>query len=276
VTRGRLLERTHRPRWLRSRSAGVASGVAALLLAADLPCGAEEAGDAWSASGLYAQRVRTERPERPEKEEILGIPGEMEIPPNEARKRSPGLAFLFSAAVPGGGQFYNGQRRGLVYLAVEAAAWIAHLSFRSSGNDKETEYKRFADGHWDLDRYREAAGDTACFWSLEADSLIVDFSENNRQHYYEDIGKLESYSCGWDSQTNRTEYRDLRGRSNDLLRSARTARMVVFLNHLVSAIDAFRSARSMNVDVARGTELRMDVLGDVDKPRAVVRLVHQW
>jgi hypothetical protein len=237
---------------------------------------ADESSSVYTATGLLAQRVLKDEPEKEEEEE--DVKEEVELPPeiSEPKRTSPALAFLFSAGVPGAGQFYNGNRRAFAYLAVEAVAWIAYFSFRSSGNNKEDEFKDFADVHWDLERYRASAGDSTCMWSQDADSLIVYFSENNRDHYYEDIGKLEAYACGWDSQDNRREYRDIRSESNDLKSWSRRSLMVVFLNHLVSAVDAFRTARSRELKIAPETELQMTIDGQWNRPRAVLRVVRHW
>jgi hypothetical protein len=235
----------------------------------------------WAPTGLFAQRVLQEEPEKKKEEKKEKEREEAKSRLREAPKeRSPALAFLFSAAVPGAGQFYNGNRRALVYLAVETVALVAHFSFRSSGKNKEKEYKAFADEHWSFETYRASVGDSACTgtrqWTSEADSILAYFYEHNKDHYYEDIGKLEAYACGWDSEQNRLTYRDMRGEANDLLGRARTALMVVFLNHIVSAVDAFRTARSMKMEVAPRTELKLDFAGALTNPRARVRLVHRF
>jgi hypothetical protein len=238
---------------------------------------ADESSSVYTATGLLAQRVLKDEPDKEEEREEE-VKEEVELLPeiSEPKRTSPALAFLFSAAVPGAGQFYNGNRRAFAYLAVEAVAWIAYFSFKSSGNNKEDEFKDYADFHWDLERYRASAGDSTCMWSQDADSLIVYFRDNNTDHYYEDIGKLEAYACGWDSQDNRGEYRDIRSESNDLKSWSRRSLMVVFLNHLVSAVDAFRTARSRELKIAPETELQMTIDGQWNRPRAVLRIVRHW
>lgn len=228
-------------------------------------------------TGLFAQRVLKDPKEKEEEKKDEESREEEKAPEvvSQPRRVSPALAFVFSAGVPGAGQFYNGNRRGIAYLAVEAVAWIAYFSFRSSGNSKEDDFKEFAggleDGHWLYDTYRGGE----C-WDEDSDSLIVYFAENDPDHYYEDIGKLPSYACGWDTEENRQEYRDLRNESNDLKSWSRRALMVVFLNHLASGIDAFITARSREMKVAPETELQMNIEGQWDRPRAVLRLVRHW
>jgi hypothetical protein len=63
---------------------------------------------------------------------------------------------------------------------------------------------------------------------------------NNRQQYYEDIGKISTYWSGWDSQDDRNFYRGIRAHSNNFLKNAHTAVAGAFVNRIVSAVDVLR------------------------------------
>ena len=76
-----------------------------------------------AAEAFLAQRAIREKEEDRKSEEKAA----------QAKPKSPGKALLFSAAVPGTGQLYNGAKRGFVYLGVEALSWFAYFSFHSSG-----------------------------------------------------------------------------------------------------------------------------------------------
>lgn len=221
-----------------------------------------------AAEALLAQRAIREKEEDRKSEERAA----------QAKPKSPGKALLFSAAVPGTGQLYNGSKRGFVYLGVEALSWFAYFSFHSSGEDKQHEYQDYADGHWDIDRLKAAASDTNCV--TPPDSLdiarIEEFRETNEQHYYEDVGKLEAYSCGWDSPTNRQTYRDMRKESNRLLTNARRATTVAFINHVVSAVDAFLLARKFNKHLGQGIDMKLELVADVRNPRGKVTLTKRF
>lgn len=198
--------------------------------------------------------------------------------------RPPGLAFLFSAILPGAGQLYNGNNRGFVFLGIEAAAWFTRISYVDAGNKKEDEYHSFGLRHWDYDRFRDTAGGNACQWTAEADSLIRQNYETNRKQYFDDIGQVDAYLCGWDdvdpgsesaASAHRVEYRSLRRRTNDLRDNARLALGLLVVNRIVSAVDAFRTARSRKE--AAGSDLRLEsgLEGGARGPRAVLRLVKE-
>jgi hypothetical protein len=60
------------------------------------------------------------------------------------RAPGPGKAFLFSAILPGAGQWYLGKTRWPAYLAVEAWAWIQFLDWRREGRKLQRQYKDLA------------------------------------------------------------------------------------------------------------------------------------
>lgn len=57
---------------------------------------------------------------------------------------SPGRAFLYSALVPGGGQYLQGQGRWTAYLAAELWAWIQFIGRRREGRALQDDYRDLA------------------------------------------------------------------------------------------------------------------------------------
>jgi len=98
-----------------------------------------------------------------------------------AREPEPGKAFLLSAALPGGGQWFLGQDRWPAYLAVEIWAWVQFLDRRREGRSLRKDYKDLAwlvarrvsagrrtDGGWD---YYEALTKFETSGSYDTDPL---------------------------------------------------------------------------------------------------------
>jgi hypothetical protein len=200
--------------------------------------------------------------------------------------RGPGVSFLLSAILPGAGQLYNGDQRGYLFLGIEAAAWFARLSYLDAGDRKEAEFERYADRHWSLSRYRSSSGILGCTWTAEYDSLITGFFAHNQQQYYEEVGKYARFRCGWDDfaatydpsndqalSPNRAHYRAMRKQSNDMLNHARLALGVAVVNRAVSAVDAFRTARSRSRGAGESS-LRLETgFQGGSEPRAILALV---
>ncbi|MBD3161474.1 MAG: hypothetical protein GF346_04645 [Candidatus Eisenbacteria bacterium] len=229
-----------------------------------------------------------------EEEAVRSMSGRA-VQEDPATRVPPGLAFLMSAAIPGSGQLVEGKRRAFLYLGLEAFAWISHFAWKDAGNKKEGEYEAYARRHWDLDQWRTFAyGDVdTCLDALppgvdpaDAEQTLIEFIEaGNEQHYYEDIGKLEAYRAGWDDfdcgdpeqiSANRGEYREMRSESNDFLERARLMTTIAFLNRIVSAVDAYRTARGAQVSVGENTKVRLGVGGSLSKPHARLSIHKKW
>ncbi len=160
-------------------------------------------------------------------------------------RRSPALAIALSALVPGAGELYLGmKKRAVALMAVEATAWTGYFVKRSDGLDKRAAYEAFADRHWSLGKL---LSDHPLFPGTrsigELDSLGAQVSgsgswpgyipwtskEEDKQHYYENIGKYDWYIAGWEDwdpvtqphdTALRDEYRRMRIASNDALDAA--------------------------------------------------------
>ncbi len=180
--------------------------------------------------------------------------------------KSPGKAFIFSALAPGSGQLYVGAKRGYVYLGVEAVVWTTSYFFHQSGKQKEEDYMDFADAHWT----EPALGDTVAFsptgipilYDQDHHDRITYFYQNDKGHYYEDIGKYAYYTVGWETGT-LDDYLDMRDDSNRLLKSSSYAMMAAVVNHVVSAVDALRLARSHNISLGHGVKLNLKLKGNL-------------
>jgi hypothetical protein len=223
------------------------------------------------ALGGIGDREKPEEKEKPEPDPRM---------PKPDGHRSPLKVGLMSLVVPGAGQFYNGSNSGWLFLGVEAAGWIAWASMRDTGHDIEDRYKRFADAHWSFERYRDPSFED-CPPNGHSDggvqdSTLVFLFDTRRDDYYEDIGKLDIYFCGWDSPASLAEYRDMRDDSNSFLRSARYALTAVFLNHLVSAIHAARGAAQHNARLPGGAELGLELTPGLVNPGAALTVSRRF
>jgi TM2 domain-containing membrane protein YozV len=88
------------------------------------------------------------------------------------------------------------------------------------------------------------------------------------QQYYELIGKYQQFNQGWDDATdpnftygkkvtaNFLFYSEMRGLANDYYYKAKTAAVIIVANHILSAADAYFSARAFNSKLS--AEFRME------------------
>jgi hypothetical protein len=177
--------------------------------------------------------------------------------------KSSGKAFLYNLILPGTGHLYAGYKRGWAHLGVEGLTWFTYFYYHERGLTKEDEFEAYADDHYALAQY-----DSLCNCEgTDNYETIHRFYEENKQHYYEDIGKLQQYYFGWDDyvgpegpgppsgdSANRNYYRGIRADSNNFLKNARYALVVGFVNRVVSAVDVLRLTKKEKSQLALGDD----------------------
>jgi len=159
------------------------------------------------------------------------------------RRISKTKAVLLSLLVPGAGQFYTGARgRGEVFLGAEVATWIGYFAFRTYGNWKEDDYRRYAVKYAGIDPvdkndefYRNLT-----FYDSREDYNTAGRIIDPRGPYYPPGA---DYYWFWNSPDQREYYRTLRNDSETAFRKATFMLGVSVFNRILSAIDAFRLAR---------------------------------
>ncbi len=186
----------------------------------------------------------------------------------EYKNKSPFKAFMFSLAVPGAGEYYVGHKyKAASFLAVDALLWTGYLFYNNKGNDKEDEFRSYADNEYSWQTFMQ-------WWNTLPDSVKTSYShrlpwdeQNNspifNHEYYENIGKYDQFQVGWGADginhppgsnepswmgelNQRGSYLDMRRQSNDYFSNATTSAMVSIANHIVSAFDAAISAKKFN------------------------------
>ncbi len=227
-------------------------------------------------------------------------------------EKSPGRAFLLSAIVPGAGELYAGAKwRALAFASVEAFSWIMYFNRKNKGDDAEQNYMEFADANWTLTNlyqngttnqktglsgqhgdtfgshhiYLEYNGteymghtDTLDQYLPGWDTYILngDIQPIRTRDYYENIGKYDQFSGGWEDFTLfntdpdtvylsdiRDNYLTQRKESNDALKMATNFATVIMFNHLISAFHAQIAAKNYDLEKAEKVSWQVGLLTDV-------------
>jgi hypothetical protein len=164
-------------------------------------------------------------------------------------------ALIFSAAVPGSGQVYAGRTwSGLSYAAAEVAGWFTWRALRRRADDLRDDARGFAGSPndttsaWSFVRWEQATeGDDASLRALYS---------NDRDAFDQAIASDPRYAAGWAAPADRARFSDLRRQSDRRLSQSRGAEGVLWLNHVVSALDALRATRIHNAGLGHGLELK--------------------
>lgn len=158
---------------------------------------------------------------------------------------------LYSTLMPGVGELSMGyQGRGIALMAVEVAAWTGYFLKHDDGMEGRDAYEAFADQYWtqrkfiddhplvypntgwtqdDLEQEGQAVSGSGGEWWTGYIPWVS--KEEDKQHYYENIGKYDWFVSGWsdyDPTQNpplaeselREQYVEMRNQSNDDLDDA--------------------------------------------------------
>ena len=212
-----------------------------------------------------------------------------------SQKKSPIKSALFSLAIPGAGQFSNGDYwLSAIFILAEAAFITTAVIYNNKGNNQTNFFQNYADQHWSVKTYAQwtlnhlqylnSALDPANYHVFDINGNIV-WSELNRletdigdgyshnlpqpreQQYYELIGKYPQYSHGWDdANQNDTDfhilsseflyYSDQRGEANDLYQVSARAVALIYVNHIVSALEAAWGAARFNKNLSANMRVK--------------------
>ncbi len=194
---------------------------------------------------------------------ILDVPG----------WRSEPMAFALSAAVPGAGQAYVGSSRAWWFALAEAAGWAARWISLKRGHEFKDDAAAFAGSpddttsRWSFERWTQSTGRDA--------SDLRTLYARDREAFYDRLASDPSSLAGWsgDAGSARGQFTGLRDLGDDRLAKARWAEAGLWVNHVVSAFDALRSARLRDIPLTRDTRLRLGGSWHSDGPQvsAVVR-----
>jgi hypothetical protein len=154
-------------------------------------------------------------------------------------------AFLLSLLVPGSGQFYSqSPGRGRFFLGTELAILAGYLGLRLYSDWKEEDYQLYAAAHAGVDSQGKSEN------YFEDVSLYMSMEEYNRQQLNDFREDAELYSGAdfweWDSQASRREFDSLYRASTNAGDNSVILTGLGLLNHLLSAVDAARTARLFN------------------------------
>ncbi len=188
-------------------------------------------------------------------------------------KKSPMLALLMSAVLPGWGQLYTGHTtRAKVFFTAEALIWVGYATYTVQGNMREDDYKEYASvyagvaggmgsGYYeDVADYIRNEGDDSYNQRIRRDarSLYPDDLEA-QEAYLRANGYFDNLAWDWDSEARFQHYRFLRHEASIADQHAFYMTGLMVLNRAVSAIDAAWMARRYNLHADGGPTARLSI-----------------
>jgi hypothetical protein len=170
-------------------------------------------------------------------------------------------AFLLSLLLPGAGQFYaQAPGRGRLFAGTEVGILVGYFGFRWYGDWKKEDYQLYAAAHAGVD----PRGKSDRYF--EDVSLYTSMEEYNNQQLHDFREDAVLYSGAdfweWDNDRSQREFDSLYRASSNAKDNAIIMTGLGLLNHLLSAVDAARTARAYNrqhASTAQPVRLTFDV-----------------
>ena len=158
-------------------------------------------------------------------------------------------AALYSALLPGFGEYYVGNRRkARVFFAVEAVTWIGYLSYKVYGNWKEDDLIRFASeyANANLEGKSQEFQDWVGFYDdIDQYNSLGRVQDQDRPYL---IDNFENH-WRWQSDDDKANYRNLKNSSREAFRRTNFLVGLAVVNRIVSIIDAVRDAKRSNSEI---------------------------
>ncbi|MBD3402517.1 hypothetical protein GF420_06455 [candidate division GN15 bacterium] len=158
-------------------------------------------------------------------------------------------AALYSALLPGAGQYYLGKRKKARYFfAAEALTWIGYFSFKTYSGWKEDDYVRFAQRNANArlenkdDEFRDLVGFYTSTDEYNAFGRVFD----PERPYYPDSPE---YHWQWQDEEDQKTYRHLKNRAREADRRSEFMLGVAIVDRIISVIDAIRDGQKLKKQI---------------------------
>lgn len=172
----------------------------------------------------------------------------------QASRKNPGLAILFSLILPGMGELYaDGYESGKYFTIADGVLWGVFIGFNSYANWKEDNYRSFAQSKAGV----SLDGKDENYFTNVGIYMSVD-EYNRAQELNREFGRTynhPSYYWKWSDNDQRKEYRDMWTSSESAYNNVRFAVGALVLNRLISAINAVRLVSAYNKNLNTETEV---------------------
>ncbi len=184
--------------------------------------------------------------------------------------KSVSLAALYSFLLPGMGELYAGDYSFGKYLTiVEGGLIVTLLGFDRYANWLQDDARNFAVVHAGAniagkdDTYFNALGDF--------DNVYAYNQEILRERDVNTFDPNAGYYWQWDNSANRNTYRELKVSSDERFNDTRFVAAAIAVNHLISIVDAVRTAIRHNRNISQGNafDLHADVIGGLSSPKGI-------
>ena len=190
--------------------------------------------------------------------------------------KSPAKAFFFSLLVPGLGEYYVGNHSPIKYfMGVETILWFLHTGVDRYSDILQDDYRNFASVYAGA----PVAGKQKQYF-INIGNFNDIYSYNNKKQVDRSPNRVypvnEEYFWSWDTDGDRERFKKIRIQSDYLKSQLRYISAGIFVNHLVSAMNAAFMARRWNEKIELSYSYKPHAFSDSYNPQLSVTLTYRW
>jgi hypothetical protein len=165
------------------------------------------------------------------------------------KKKSAGVAVMYSLLVPGMGELYaDGFDQGKYSLISEAALWVTYIGFQQYGAWLRDDARSFA-----VSRAGAQVNGKDAQYYVDLGNFIDTYEHNEKKLRDRELDKVYDINSDlfwkWDSDVSRQQYRQLRISSDKVFNNGKFVIGTILLNHIISAVNAARLVRMYNTSM---------------------------
>ena len=166
-------------------------------------------------------------------------------PDADIQKKSPALAILYSALLPGMGELYAGRYdSGKYFTIAEGVLWGAFTGFELYGNWQQNNYKSFAQSNGGVNLNGK---NSDYFANIANYQNILDYNKAmDLQGTYNLLYNTSTFYWNWGDDNQRKAYKSMWTSSEQTNNNIRFVVGAMILNRLISAINAVRFVSAYN------------------------------
>ncbi len=161
------------------------------------------------------------------------------------RKKSTGLAVLYSLLIPGMGELYaDSYSSGKFFTITDGVLWGIYIGVNNSANWKQDKYQTFAETNGGVTK----AGKTDTYFSTIGIYINID-DYNNQKALERDFGAMldkDKFYWNWQNNETRKQYRDMWSSSEQSFNDLKFIAGALIINRIASAINAVRLVSAYN------------------------------
>jgi hypothetical protein len=189
------------------------------------------------------------------------------------KKKTTGLAAIYSLLLPGMGELYAGNfESGKYFLLAEGVLWLTYAAFEIHGNQLRDDSRAYARAHAGVN---PGGKDDQYFVDIGNFLNIDDYNtkrlrDREPERLYDPAG---GFAWQWDSEQSRVAFREQRIASENMYNNRKFVVAVILINHVGSAINAVRGVIVHNkaVNDALGyLDFHADVMGGWTRPHGIM------